>query len=75
MLANFKIGENLTVTAALYYQAIPPIYLDQRFHSGEGKNKNANTDRLKYLVRNLKTKGTSIEGWKLKVASDSVAVK
>ena len=72
---NFKIGENLTVTAALYYQAVPPIYLDQCFHSGEGKNKNVNTDRLKYLVRILDTKGKSIEDWKLKIASHSVAVK
>jgi len=70
-----KSGDGLSVTASLYYQAIPPLYLDHRFLSGKGKNKNVHTDRLEYLVKNLETKGTSIANWKLGIATDMVVVK
>ncbi len=61
----------LTVKAALYYQATPPYYLMQRFQqapNGDG------TRRLYYLTSNLKVKGTPIENWKLFLASGSAPV-
>ena len=56
----------LTVKATLYYQSIPPYYLMQRF---EGAPNAPGTQRLYYLTSRLNTKGTPIEGWRLRVAS------
>lgn len=56
---------NLTVTAQLYYQAIPPYYLLQRFQQapeGEG------TQRLYYITSTLDASKTPFPGWKLLVA-------
>jgi len=61
----------LTVKATLYYQAIPPYYLMQRFEqapNGDG------TRRLYYLTSNLKLKGTAIENWKLPLVTASAQV-
>lgn len=57
----------LTVSAALYYQAIPPRYLQDRFTTAQGDN----TRRLHYLASHLNLKGTNIESWKLLTGSDS----
>ena len=57
--------ENVTVSAQLYYQAIPPYYLLQRFEqapNGEG------TQRLYYMTSTLDTTKTPFPGWKLLVA-------
>jgi len=59
---------NVTVTATLYYQSIPPYYLRDRF--SQAPNAPA-TQRLYYLTSNLQTKGTAIEDWKLQVAQAS----
>jgi hypothetical protein len=62
---------NLTVKATLYYQSIPPYYLNDRFR--QAPNEPA-TQRLYYLTSNLQTKGTPIENWKLEIVSESQAV-
>jgi hypothetical protein len=57
--------ENLSVSAQLYYQAIPPYYLLQRFQTapeGEG------TQRLYFITSTLDTTKTPFPGWKLMVA-------
>jgi hypothetical protein len=59
---------NLTVTATLYYQSIPPYYLNDRF--AQAPNGPA-TQRLYYLTSNLQTKGTPLENWKFQIASAS----
>jgi hypothetical protein len=58
-------ASQVTVTAQLYYQAIPPYYLLQRFQQapdGEG------TQRLYYVTSTLDTTKTPFPGWKLLVA-------
>ena len=66
-LAGLK-AKNLTVKATLYYQSIPPYYLNDRFT--QAPNEPA-TQRLYYLTSNLQTRGTPIENWKLEIASSS----
>jgi len=61
-------SKNLTVTATLYYQSIPPYFLRDRFT--QAPNSPA-TQRLYYLTSNLQTKGTPIEDWKLQIATAS----
>jgi hypothetical protein len=55
----------VTVTAQLYYQAMPPYYLRQRF---EQAPKGPATERLYYLTSGLDTTKTPFPGWKLLVA-------
>ena len=57
-----------TVTATLYYQAIPPYYLADRFRIGSN---GPNTRRLYYLTSNLDWKDTPFANWKLMIASAS----
>ncbi len=52
------------VTATLFSQSIPPYYLKQRFETAPG---GPATRRLYAFASRLKTEGTLIEGWKLKV--------
>ena len=59
-------GRNVTITATLYYQSIPPYFLRDRFT--QAPNSPA-TQRLYYLTSNLQTKGTPIENWKLQITS------
>ena len=54
-----------TVVATLYYQSIPPAYLQDRFTTVQGKD----TRRLHYLTSHLNQAGTHIEKWKLLVDS------
>jgi hypothetical protein len=61
-------SRNVTVTATLYYQSIPPYFLYDRF--SQAPNEPA-TQRLYYLTSNLQTKGTPIEDWKFRIASAS----
>jgi hypothetical protein len=63
---------NVTVTATLYYQSIPPYFLNDRFT--QAPNGPA-TQRLYYLTSNLQTKGTAIENWKFQIATASEAAK
>ncbi|HEV8136140.1 MAG TPA: hypothetical protein VGP85_15765, partial [Pyrinomonadaceae bacterium] len=61
-------GRNLTVIATLYYQSIPPYFLHDRFSQAPDEPA---TQRLYYLTSNLQTEGTSIEDWKLRIATAS----
>ena len=61
-------SRNVTVTATLNYQSIPPYYLRDRF--SQAPNEPA-TRRLYYLTSNMQTKGTPIEDWKLQIAKAS----
>jgi hypothetical protein len=58
---------DVKVVARLYYQSIPPFYLQQRFRDAQGTD----TKRLYYLTSNLKLEGTGLENWKLQIAQDS----
>ncbi len=58
-------GTPVTVQAALHYQATPPFYLQDRFCTAKG----ADRDRLFYLAGHLDTDSSSIDGWKLEVAA------
>lgn len=55
----------ISVRATLYYQAIPPFFLQDRFCNGDG----ANRDRLFHIVSRLDLEGTPIEDWKFKMVS------
>jgi hypothetical protein len=61
-------ARNLTITATLYYQSIPPYYLHDRFSQTPDAPA---TQRLYYLTSNLQTKGTPIENWKFQIATAS----
>jgi hypothetical protein len=56
--------KNVTVQASLYYQNIPPYYLEQRFTIGKGDP----TRRLYYIASNLNLNGTQMENWKILMA-------
>ncbi len=59
------------VRATLFYQAIPPFYLQDRFCT----SRSADTQRLYFLAGHLNLDGTEAEGWKLEiVGSGEVAV-
>jgi hypothetical protein len=56
----------LSVRATLYYQSMPPYFLQTLFTtSPEGPA----TRRLHYICSNIKLEGTLIEGWKLRITS------
>jgi hypothetical protein len=59
---------NLSVRATLYYQSIPPHYLHDRFTQAPDYPA---TQRLYYLTSNLRTRGTPMENWKVKVVTAS----
>ncbi len=52
------------VSATLYYQAIPPFFLQDRFCTAKG----ADADRLRYVVSELGP-GPQAAGWKLNLVS------
>ncbi|WP_049723323.1 hypothetical protein [Gilvimarinus polysaccharolyticus] len=57
-------GKPLTVEATMYYQAIPPYWLKQRFDlapNGEA------TRRLHYLASRLNLEGTIFKQWKFRI--------
>ncbi len=64
-------SKNVAITATLYYQSIPPYFLNDRFT--QAPNGPA-TQRLYYLTSNLQTKGTPIENWKFPITSASQEV-
>ncbi|MCA9234508.1 MAG: hypothetical protein KDA44_03505 [Planctomycetales bacterium] len=61
----------LTVRATLYYQSMPPYFLENLFTTAPDGEA---TQRLKALVYHLDTKGTPIEGWKLKIAEATAVI-
>ena len=62
---------HLKVKATMYYQAIPPYWLRQRFTLAPDQ---PGTQRLYYLTSHLNTAGTPIEGWKLPLVTASAYV-
>ncbi len=56
---------NVSVQARLFYQSIPPSYLNQRFTTAKGDA----TQRLYYLTSAVNLAGTPMEGWKIAIAS------
>jgi len=56
----------LTVKVTMYYQSIPPYYLQHRFATAPN---GPATQRLYYLTSHLNLKGTAIEDWKLPLVS------
>ncbi len=73
--AGRKLVQGGSVEAALYYQAIPPHYLAQRFvdgrHGAVQDDKTVNTRRLYYLASNLALDGTPAAHWKLAISAAS----
>ncbi|MEE4118965.1 MAG: hypothetical protein V2I65_08115 [Paracoccaceae bacterium] len=64
--------DSVTVTATLYYQAIPPYWLKQRFETAPDRPA---TRRLYYIASRLRTEGTLIENWKLEVQSATATAR
>lgn len=58
--------EKLSVKVTMYYQAIPPYWLHQRFTAAPD---GPATRRLYYLASHLNLRGTAIENWKLPLVS------
>jgi len=70
-LADIK-STPASVRVTLYYQAIPPFYLQDRFCTTP---KQPDTARLFFVAGHASLDGTRAEGWKLKVVSSgTVAV-
>ncbi|WP_216856283.1 hypothetical protein [Acidisphaera sp. S103] len=60
------------VSATLYYQAIPPFFLQDRFCTAKGTD----VDRLRFVTSQLKLSDTRAADWKLNmVSSGQVAVQ
>ena len=57
------------VRATLYYQSIPPVYLNDRFNQASGPG----TRRLHYLGAHLDDSQTTFANWKQPVSSDEEA--
>ncbi len=58
-------GQPASVVATLYYQATPPFYLQDRFCTAHGPDR----DRLAWLASALKLKDTPAADWKLRLVS------
>ena len=58
-------GQPASVEATLYYQAIPPFFLQDRFCTATGSDR----DRLAYLASALKLEHTAAADWKLRMVS------
>jgi hypothetical protein len=71
------------VRATLYYQSIPPFYLQERFRdASQGPGHRDDIERLYYLTSHLNLDGATNEkgepvlgGWKLKIAGDTRRVR
>jgi cytochrome c553 len=61
---NARTGQPASVEATLYYQAIPPFYLQDRLCTAQGPDR----DRLAYLASALKLNGAASQ-WKLRLVS------
>ncbi len=58
-------GRPAAVRAALYYQATPPYFLQDRFCTSRSED----TQRLYFLAGHLNLKGTQAENWKLQLVT------
>ena len=70
VLEQIESGLSVSVRASLYYQAIPPFYLQERFTTASGDN----AKRLHYMASHLNLEGTNIENWKLLIQSASATI-
>ena len=61
---------NVSVQARLFYQSIPPYYLNDRFRVAKGDA----TRRLYYLTSSVNRAGTPMAGWKIAIADASATV-
>ncbi|MBW8873386.1 MAG: cytochrome P460 family protein [Acidobacteria bacterium] len=68
-LADLKGAQPASVRVTLYYQAIPPSYLQDRFCSTPAQ---PDTARLFFVAGHANLDGTRAEGWKLQVVSSGV---
>jgi hypothetical protein len=59
-------ASRLSVRVSMYYQSIPPYYLNQRFTTAPN---GPGTQRLYYLTSHLNLDGTPMENWKLPLVS------
>ena len=62
-------GMPARITAGIYYQAIPPFYLQDRFCTAKGSDR----DRLYYLAGKINLDNLA-KDWKLPIASSGLAV-
>jgi hypothetical protein len=62
--------KDVSVQARLFYQSIPPYYLNDRFMAAQGDA----TRRLYYLTSTVNLASTPMEGWKIAIASASAPV-
>ena len=58
-------GKPAAVTVSIYYQATPPFYLQDRFCTAAGDDR----DRLYYLAGRIDLSGIA-DDWKLPIAAD-----
>lgn len=58
------------VSATMYYQSIPPYYLNQRFTDANGPN----TQRLYSFVSYLNVDRSAIKDWKLRLQTNTIPV-
>ena len=63
--------KNVSVQARLFYQSIPPYFLNDRFTASKGPA----TQRLYYLTSNVSLGSTPMAGWKIAIAAAASAVK
>lgn len=61
-------GQPAQVEAVLYYQASPPFYLQDRFCTAKGPDR----DRLAYIAGGLKLEGKPEAQWKLRLVSSGM---
>jgi hypothetical protein len=66
---NDMDGKPAAVSANIYYQAIPPFYLQDRFCTAKGDDR----DRLYYLAGKINLNDLA-DDWKLPIASSEAAV-
>lgn len=64
-IADFAGKKPASIQATLYYQAMPPYFLQDRFCTAHGED----TRRLYYMAGKLPLAGTSAQGWKLRVVT------
>ena len=61
-------GEPKSVLATLYYQSVPPYYLQDRLCTSASDD----TKRLYYLVGKLGLAEEPLKGWKLKIGQSTI---
>ncbi len=64
--------KGLEVRATLYYQAIPPYFLQSLFETAPN---GPATQRLHYICSNIDLSGTPIENWKLEVTRATAKIE